>query len=52
MRYLIGERPTPLVAFNPQDHFVVTMANRILVITNAGAVFGHDIDGNTIAPDV
>jgi hypothetical protein len=38
------------VAFNPQDHFVVTMGNRILVIVNDGGVFGHDLAGTTIGP--
>jgi hypothetical protein len=40
----------PPVAFNPQDHFVVTMGNRILVIVNDGHVFGHDLAGTTIGP--
>jgi hypothetical protein len=38
----------PRVAFNPGDHFVLTMGNRILVITNDGRVFGHDVNGSII----
>ncbi|MFB6936105.1 CAP domain-containing protein, partial [Streptomyces chartreusis] len=37
-------------AFNPWDRFVVTMGNRIIVTTNDGAVWGHDVTGNTIGP--
>lgn len=40
----------PPVAFNPQDKWVVTMGNRILVIRNDGAVFGHDLLNTTIGP--
>ncbi|MER7195943.1 hypothetical protein, partial [Streptomyces flaveolus] len=40
----------PKVAFNPQDRFVVTMGNRIIVTTNDGGVFAHTIDGNKIGP--
>ncbi|MFF5369691.1 hypothetical protein, partial [Streptomyces sp. NPDC013187] len=39
------------VAFNGSvDRFVVTMGNRIIVITQNGGVFGHDINGNTVGP--
>ncbi|MGW2014390.1 hypothetical protein, partial [Streptomyces sp. NPDC001927] len=39
------------VAFNgPIDRFVVTMGNRIIVTTQDGGVFGHDINGNTVGP--
>jgi hypothetical protein len=38
----------PPVAHNPNDHFVVTMGTRILVITNDGHVYGHDVNGTTI----
>ena len=47
----IGEAFTlagPPVAFNPGDHFVLTMGNRILVITDDGRVLGHDVNGSTI----
>jgi hypothetical protein len=36
------------VAANPQDKWVLTMGNRILVIVNDGRVFVHDITGNII----
>jgi Cysteine-rich secretory protein family len=37
------------VAFNRDlDRFVVTMGNRVIVITWDGDVFGHDVAGNTI----
>ena len=36
-------------AFNgPQDRFVVTIDNKLLVITQSGDVFGHDINGRHI----
>ncbi|MFE6061995.1 hypothetical protein [Streptomyces sp. NPDC056431] len=39
------------VAFNGAfDRFVVTMGNRIIVTTQNGGVFGHDITGNTVGP--
>jgi roadblock/LC7 domain-containing protein len=38
---------TPRVAFNPQDKWVVTMGNQVLVIVNNGDVFGHVL-GTTI----
>jgi cytochrome c551/c552 len=39
------------VAFNgPRDRFVVTMGNRIIVTTQDGGVFGHDVSGNAVAP--
>ncbi|WP_405419308.1 hypothetical protein [Streptomyces erythrochromogenes] len=39
------------VAFNGAfDRFVVTMGNRIIVITENGGVFGHDVTGNTVGP--
>ena len=41
---------TPRVAFNPQDKWVVTMGNRILVIVSNGGVFGHDFANTTITP--
>lgn len=36
------------VAANPQDKWVLTMGNRILVIVNDGRVFAHDIVGNQV----
>jgi hypothetical protein len=42
-------RKTVPVAFNPQDRFVAVMGNRILVFAN-GAIFAHEINGNTIGP--
>jgi hypothetical protein len=36
------------VAANPQDKRVLVMGNRIMVNTNDGGVFVHDITGNTI----
>ncbi len=36
------------VAANPKDRWVLTLANRILVITNDGSVFAHDIAGHTV----
>jgi roadblock/LC7 domain-containing protein len=41
---------TPRVAFNPQDKWVVTMGNRILVIVNNGGVFGHNLADTLIGP--
>ena len=38
------------VAANPQDKWVVTMGNRILVIVSNGGVFGHDVANNNIEP--
>ncbi|MEU9699978.1 hypothetical protein [Streptomyces sp. NPDC047981] len=39
------------VAFNgPIDRFVVTMGNRIIVTTQSGGVFGHDINGSKVGP--
>src|SRR5439155_125869 len=45
-----GTEPGPvLVAFNPQDKFVVTMGTRIFVLNGpAGQIFAHEITGNTI----
>jgi hypothetical protein len=39
-----------IVAVKPQDKWVLTIGNRILVIVNDGRVFAHDIAGNTINP--
>jgi hypothetical protein len=36
------------VAANPQDKWVLTMGNRILVIVNDGRVFAHDIVDNQV----
>src|SRR3954451_7298912 len=38
----------PKVAANPQDIRVLVMGNRILINTNDGGVFAHDISGTTI----
>jgi hypothetical protein len=45
---LTFEARNPAVAANPQDKWVLTMGNRILVITNDGRVFAHGITDNTI----
>ena len=37
---------TNKIAFNPQDRFVVTIGNRIVVTTQDGSVFGHDVSGH------
>ncbi|MCU1238110.1 MAG: hypothetical protein JWP63_6077 [Candidatus Solibacter sp.] len=34
------------IAFNPQDRFVVTLGGRIVVTTQDGSVFGHDLSGH------
>jgi hypothetical protein len=34
------------IAFNPQDRFVVTIGNQIVVTTRDGSVFGHDVSGH------
>ncbi len=40
---------TNKVAFNgPQDRFVVTMDNKLIVITQSGDVFGHDVVGRGV----
>ena len=39
---------TTKVAFNPEDRFVVTMGNRILVVTQGGGVFGLDVSNNRV----
>jgi Domain of unknown function (DUF4185) len=36
------------VAANPQDKWVLVLGNRILVVTNEGDVFAHDVTGNTV----
>ncbi len=36
------------VAANPQDRWVVVIGNRIIVITDDGRVFAHEITGNSI----
>jgi hypothetical protein len=36
------------VVHNPGDQFVLTMGNRILVITNEAQVWGHDVIDTTI----
>ncbi|MFH8605391.1 hypothetical protein ACH4B8_37425, partial [Streptomyces flaveolus] len=41
-------RNFPPVAFNPQDRFVVTMGNRIIVTTNDGGVFAHETNQNRV----
>ena len=38
----------PVVAAQPQDKWVLTLGNRILVITSDGRVFAHDLQGNTV----
>ena len=38
----------PRVAANPQDKWVLVMGSRIVVITNDGRVFAHEITGNTV----
>jgi hypothetical protein len=34
------------IAFNPQDRFVVSIANQLIVTTQNGDVFGHDVSGH------
>ena len=36
------------IAFNPEDRFVVTIGNRILVVTQGGSVFGLDVSNNFV----
>jgi hypothetical protein len=38
------------IAFNPQDRFVVTIGNQLIVTTKNGDVFGHDLTGRDIGP--
>jgi hypothetical protein len=38
----------PRIAANPQDKWVVSQENRIVVITTKGEVFAHTIEGNVI----
>lgn len=38
----------PAVAASPQDRFVVTLGNRILVVTDDRRVFAHEVVGNTV----
>ena len=38
------------VAFNAHDRFLVTAGGRIVVITQDGSVFGHDVNGTTVGP--
>jgi len=35
------------IAFNPQDRFVVSIGNTLIVTTRSGDTFGHDITGHT-----
>jgi hypothetical protein len=35
------------IAFNPQDRFVVSIGSTLVVTTNSGDTFGHDITGHT-----
>ncbi len=35
------------IAFNPQDRFVVSIGNTLIVTTRTGDTFGHDITGHT-----
>jgi hypothetical protein len=39
----------PAVAANPQDRFVVTLGNRILVVTDDRRVFAHEVVGNAVS---
>jgi hypothetical protein len=41
---------TNKIAFNPQDRFVVVMGDRLLVITEDGSVFGHEVSGRDVGP--
>ncbi len=43
-------QPPVRVAARPEDKWVVTHGNQILVITNRGQVFAHTINGNTLEP--
>jgi len=36
------------VAFNLQDRFVVGLGNRIVVTTQNGSVFGHDVSNHRV----
>ena len=40
----------PPVAANPQDKWLLTLDNRLLVITTNGSVYAHQLAGNTIQP--
>jgi hypothetical protein len=35
------------IAFNPQDRFVISIGNTLIVTTRPGDTFGHDITGHT-----
>jgi hypothetical protein len=35
------------IAFNPQDRFVVSIGNTLIVTTRSGDTFGHDLSGHT-----
>jgi len=41
---------TDKVASNPQDRFVVTCGDTLIVTTRNGDAFGHDVDGLEIRP--
>jgi hypothetical protein len=45
-------QPTPIVATNPEDKWVLVVGDRILVITKNGKVFAHRITDKTIHPTV
>jgi hypothetical protein len=37
---------------NPQDRFVVTIGNTLIVTTQNGDVFGHEASGRTSVPSL
>ena len=38
------------VGFNPQDRFLVTIGNKLVVTTQNGDVFGHEVANRDIGP--
>jgi hypothetical protein len=42
----LADSMTNKIAFNPQDRFVVALGNKIVVTTQDGSVFGHDVVGH------
>ena len=44
----LSKAKTSVIAANPRDKWVLTMGNRVLVITNDGGGFAHDIVDNQI----
>jgi hypothetical protein len=39
-----------LIAFNPQDKYLLALGNTLAVVTTRGNVFGHEVVGRTLGP--